>query len=520
MTEARRRRILRWLIWSVVSSAVTFVVVGAVMLKRAGPILKGRIVETLSAKFESRVELDDFQVSILRGLEASGRGLRIFPTDKVMAAGAKQPLIALKEFQFHSGFIGLFFKPTHVRAVHVRGLSIHIPPREMRRQATPKRAQPGGKIKVVVDEIICEQSQLVIDTAKPDKDPKNFQLKRIALYNVGPNARWRYDALLTNAVPPGDIHSAGTFGPWNLEAPGDSKVTGHYTFDNANLNAISGIGGMLSSKGSFDGRLNRIVVEGTTNTPDFTLDTGDNPVPLRTLFSAVVDGTTGDTYLQPVKATLGKSTFTTSGAVINIKGVGHRIELDVDIPGGRIEDFLNLAVKTQPPIMNGQLRMRTKLQIRPGKERVVQKLTFQGTFGLKNIRFLNPRVQDKVDMLSLRARGRPRQAKPGATDVNSEMGGDFALRDGRLVFQRLSYQLPGATVRLQGVYSLDGKQFDFRGKVRTEASLAQMVASRWRSALLRIVPLFHKKGGGAEIPVKVSGTKSEPKFGLDLFGKR
>jgi len=30
-------------------------------------------------------------------------------------------------------------------------------------------------------------------------------------------------------------------------------------------------------------------------------------------------------------------------------------------------------------------------------------------------------------------------------------------------------------------------------------------------------PFFHKHGAGAEIPFKITGTRSEPKFGLDLF---
>jgi len=34
----------------------------------------------------------------------------------------------------------------------------------------------------------------------------------------------------------------------------------------------------------------------------------------------------------------------------------------------------------------------------------------------------------------------------------------------------------------------------------------------------RASPFFKKKRGGAEIPVRISGTKSEPKFGLDVLG--
>ena len=125
--------------------------------------------------------------------------------------------------------------------------------------------------------------------------------------------------------------------------------------------------------------------------PAFTLDTAKHPVPLETQFHAIVDGTSGDTYLQPVQATLGESKFTCAGAVINIKGKGHQIDLDIDIPAGQIQDFLNLAVKTQPPVMSGTLQMKAKLNIPPGKQSVTQKIGVHGRFLLTRIHFTNRR---------------------------------------------------------------------------------------------------------------------------------
>jgi hypothetical protein len=296
-------------------------------------------------------------------------------------------------------------------------------------------------------------------------------------------------------------------------------VTGRYTFERAELNTIKGIGGILSSTGDFKGQLDRIVVDGTTETPDFSLDTANQPVPLHTRFHAVVDGITGDTYLQPVNAKLRNSSFTTSGTIINIKGRGHRIELDVDVPRGQVQDFLELAVRTQPPVMTGFISTKTKLEIRPGKEPVARKLSFKGAFTLEGIHFTNPETQDKVDALSLRARGQPEKARPGAKDVDSRMSGTYGLKEGVLLFSNLGYVLPGARVNLDGVYSLDGQQFEFHGKVLTQASLSHMVDSRWLSVLLKAAsPFFRKQGGGAEIPVKISGTKSQPQFGLDVLG--
>jgi hypothetical protein len=506
-----------WVALAFVVVLAALLIAGNIMLRRAGPILKARIVETLSTRFHSHVSLDRLDASLLHGLEVSGDGLRIAPPDDVVAAGATQPLIAIAHFSFHAGLAGLFVEPMHAGTVKVEGLQIHIPPREMRRPSPEPHAKHGGKMKVLVDRIVCENSRLVIDTAKPDKTPKDFELKHIELHDVGPGAPWQYDARLINAIPRGEIHASGAFGPWQTESPGDSLTSGHYTFEHADMNTIKGIGGTLSSTGDFQGQLNRIVVDGTTETPDFSLDTANRPVPLHTRFHAIVDGITGDTYLQPVAARLGSTNFTTSGSVIDTKGVGHTIDLDVDVPQGRIQDFLDLAVNSRPAVLTGTIAMKAKLRIRPGKERVVQKLSVRGTFTLQNMHFTNPEVQDKVDMMSLRAQGEPREARPGARDVISHMNGAFSLKEGVIQFSKLSYVMPGAQVNLDGVYSLDGQQFDFRGKVLTAVPLSKMVDSRWLSFLLHAARPFFHKGAGAEIPVHISGTKSAPRFGLDVL---
>jgi len=514
-----RMRSWKWLLGSVSMAAIVLAVAGGLMVRRATPILKQRLIATLSARFDSRVELESLQVSLLGGLEVRGRGLQIYPTDDVVAAGAGRPLIAIDEFYFQSGLKGLFVKPMRVDVVHVTGMTISIPPREMRlrQEARPRQKE---KMTIVVHEIACDHSRLLIEPRMPGKAPKDFELQEIVMNDVGPDAPWQYRATLTNAVPRGDIHAEGTFGPWVNQDPGASSVNGHYRFDHADLNTIKGIGGMLSSVGEFSGELNKIVVDGETKTPDFSLDTANHPVPLETTFHAIVDGTTGDTYLEPVNATLGSTRFTTTGTVINIKGQGHAIDLDVQVPDGRVDDFLRLAVKSQPVVLTGRMEMKTKLHIRPGSERVAEKISMQSSFSLRAIHFNNPEFQDKVDELSLRAQGEPKLAKPGASDVESHMAGWFTMDDGTMRFSRIAYSMPGADVALKGTYSLDGNQFEFFGDIRTNAKLSQMVTSRWKSwALKPVDPFFHKDGAGAEIPVKITGTRSAPKFGLDLHHK-
>jgi len=518
--EPGKHRVWRWIGVSVVIAVVVLAIVAGVMVRHAVPILKGRVTETLSAKFNSRVELDTMDVSLVKGLLVSGSGLRIYPPADVMAAGATQPLIAIHSFRFQTPLIGLFERPMHVGTVYVSGLQIHIPPGRAR-AAAKTNTRPKGKIKILVDQIEVENSDLIIGTDKPDKEPKHFVLQRITMKDVGPESPWNYDAILVNAIPRGDIHAHGTFGPWNNEDPGSTTVNGDYTFDHADLNTIKGIGGILSSTGKFAGQLNRIIADGTTKTPDFSLDTAHHPMSLETTYHAIIDGTNGDTYLQPVHAKLGGTEFQCSGAVMNVKGKGHITDLDIDVANGHLRDFLLLAVKTKPPVMQSNIRMKMHLRIPYGKESITKKLQMEGGFTLRSIRFTNPKVQDKVDMMSQRAQGNPQAAKPGAPNVLSEMRGRLVSRNGNLNFPMLHYALPGADVKLQGVYSMDGRQFDFHGNVRTEAKVSQMIASKWKSFLLKAVdPFFHKNGAGADIPIKISGTEGEPHFGLDLGRKK
>lgn len=503
---------MRWVIPAALIAIAVPIMVVQIAIRRAEPILKGRVVETLRARFGSDVQLDDLQVNVLHGVNVSGGGLRIYPSGEVMASGYRTPVIAVRQFDFHATLSGLIFRPTRVGTVHVQGLAINIPPADVRRANPSKRHL--GKVKVRVDEIVCDDSELVIGTDKPDKDPRIFHLKHIVLRDLGPNTAWPYDAILTNPVPKGEIHAVGTFGPWSTEDPGNSNVEGKYTFDHADLNTIGGLGGMLHSVGAFRGQLDRIAVHGRTEVPNFSLDMANHPLPLTTEFQATVDGTSGDTYLERIDATLAGSPFVCKGAVVNVKGQGHYIHVNVDMNKGRIQDFLELAAKANPAPMSGTLELHSELDIPTGKETVTKKMALKGDFSLQQIHFTNPEIEDKVDILSLRARGETDHLGPGAPDVHSRMTGEFSMKDGRLTFPHLEYALPGGDVRLSGTYRLAGRTVDLVGKVQTRAEVSDMIASKWKSWLLKpLDPFFKKKGWGAVIPVKVTGSNGKVHFG-------
>lgn len=514
----KRRGFGWWARTITLTLVVAIAVVLVIAIRRAKPILRGRIIETLSARFHGPVELATFDVSISHGFQAWGSGLKIFgPSDPNIHEPGIQPLIEIKEFRFVASIINLLHAPMHVHRVYLKGLELNIPPKRQEKEVMRVK---GTKIKIYVDEFSCEQTRLIINTLRPDRLPLDFEISELKMRDIGPGQPLLFDAQLVNPKPVGAIQSRGLFGPWQAEDPRSTPVRGRYTFSNADLGTIKGIGGILSSTGAYAGTLGKIAVDGETDTPDFRITISGHPVPLHTDFHAIVDGTSGDTYLEPVKATILHSALVAKGSIVRVTNPnGHRVLLDVAVHDARIEDLLRLGVRTDPPVMTGAAKLKTRFNLSPGDASVVDRLRLDGNFEIAGAHFSNPKVQSRVDSLSMRSQGRPKEAKNNPDDVTSEMTGTFKLGDGVLGFSQLDFQVPGTTVHLSGKYSLDGNQFDFHGKARMDAKLSHMVTG-WKSFLLKPVdPFFHKHGAGTELPVKVTGTKSAPHFGLDLGHK-
>jgi hypothetical protein len=520
-TQPGRGSRWRWIVAIVLVSALILSVVAAILVSHAEPILRARVIETLSTRFKSKVELDGFHVSLLRGLQVSGEGLRLFGEfDPNNHEPGIQPLISVAEFRFRTGVMALLRSPMHVNTVYVKGLTMNLPPREQRGEIKNMGPQ-GGKIKIVVDKFVCDRATLIINTLRPGKLPLEFDIASLNMTSIGPNEPLHFDANLTNPKPVGNILSSGSFGPWREESPRDTPVSGSYSFNNADLGTIKGIGGILSSKGQYAGTLDNIVVDGATDTPDFRIAISGRPVPLHTDFHAIVDGTSGDTYLQPVKAKILDTWLEANGSVVRMNAPkGHHVELDVVIAKGKIEDLLKLAIRTDPPVMTGVVKLKTHFDLPPGDPDVANRLKLSGNFRVSQAHFSNDKIQSKVDALSMRSQGRPKLAQDNIPDnVRSDLNGVFKLENGVIDFSRLQFEVPGTQVNLTGQYSLDGNQFDFHGKARLDAKLSQTVTG-WKSILLKPAdPFFSKNGAGTELPVKVTGTKSEPHFGAD-FGHK
>lgn len=413
---------------------------------------------------------------------------------------------------------GLVGDLRRIRRLRLEGLHITVSSRRGEDEGGETVGTSPAKPSVtpfVIEEIIADGTRLDIRRRDPQKAPLTFDIDRLNLHSVGVNRPLRFRATLTNPQPPGLIESTGEFGPWRSDEPGLTPVSGRYTFENADLSTLKGIAGILSSTGQYRGVLERIEVEGATDTPDFSVSTGGHTVHLQTQFNAIVDGTKGDTFLQPVNAQFLHTRLVARGEVVELPDrQGKMIRLDVSVSDGRVEDLLRLAVKSDKPSIIGALRFNTKFELPPGKQEVVDRLRLKGAFKLAAARFTNLDVQEKVTTLSRRARGETDE--DDSERIASNMKGLFNLRDGVLTFSDLSFRVPGASVHLDGTYALRAEAMDFRGTLHMQAKLSQTTTGIKSFLLKAVDPLFKKEGAGAILPIKITGTRQDPSFDLEI----
>jgi hypothetical protein len=483
--------------------------------------VRTQIISAVSNRFAARVDVDAAMVKIVPRPAISGTRLRIQLQN---ANPDAPPLVTVSAFEASAPFSGLIGPRIRLGNVSLTGTDIRIPPGGLKPAVTSldtgiqKKAGQDDSSSIVIDEIVSRDARLEIATRKPNKLPRVFEIHDVIMHGFGLPEGARFQAGVTNAIPRGRVETSGVFGPWVTEEPSLTPIRGEYSFKNANLDDIKGIGGILSSVGQYRGTLERIEVDGQTETPDFSIDIANQPVPLFTRFKAIVDGTNGDTWLDRVDATLGKSTIVASGAVVRDRDVkGRHVALDIQIREARIEDILLLAVKAAKAPMTGRMELTTTFLLPAGEQDVIDRLNLDGRFRLAQARFANIDVQRRIEALSLRARGNEDAQPTGdGSSVVSNMRGRFVMRGAKIDFKELTFAIPGAEVQLAGLYDMRRETLDFTGELLVQASLADMT-SGFKSFLARLAqPFFRREGGGSRFPIRISGPRTKPEFGLDM----
>jgi uncharacterized protein involved in outer membrane biogenesis len=490
-----------------------FVVALLVLGPRIHAMVRDRAENTLQTHFASQVQFSDFSVSLFPRAHITISALVLRHKGRTDVP----PLIQVRSVTMRATLLGLLRAKPHISFVQLDGLQIHIPPRQPGSSPLIQRTNQdlAEKYPAVIDEVRASDAMIVILRAQSDKPPREFPIHKLELHDVSFDRPAKFDATLTNSIPPGEIDSHGEFGPWEAETPSATPTAGQYTFRNADLGTLKGIRGMLSSDGSFKGPLDYMDVEGTTDVPNFCLKIADHPMALHTEFLATVDGTNGDTYLKKVTARFQHTTIVVNGKITDedreVKG--RTILLNAVSEDARVEDMIRLSVKGEEPIMTGATRLKAKISIPERDSELIERLRILGQFRITDGEFTAPKIQDKVDTLSRKGQGEPKAME--INKVASEMEGNFQLRDGVMTFSNLNFGVVGAAVNLNGTYTLDGGTLDFHGNLVMQAKLSQTTTGAKAFFLKALDPFFKGKNAGTVLAIKITGTKDSPSFGLD-----
>jgi len=500
-------------LWGIVlggSVVATCLLVAALFIPISLDTLRERLIAALSDGLRSDVDVDRFAVRAFPRFHLELEGVRIRHEGRTDLP----PLIKVDRITVDAGLRGLYRK--HVNAVALKGLEITIPP-DRRTDSTESSAPPASvpATAFVIDELTAGGSRLVILPRSDDKPSRVWDIRDLTMRSVSFVRPMTFKATLTNAIPPGEIHTDGSLGPWDSRRPAATALKGTFTFSNADLSVFKGISGTLSAHGAYGGSLGRIDVDGETDTPQFTLSVSGQPVPLHAKYQTTVDGTNGDTWLNRIDASFLNTSFVAKGSVTGKRGQeGRTVTLDIVMDRARIEDVLRLAVKAPKPPMTGAMKLTTRFLLPPGDRDVVERLRLDGRFEIGTAKFMSLDVQKRIEELSRRSRN-PDSSDAGSSVV-SNFAGRFQLAGGTLTLPSLTFDTPGTMVRLAGSYKLRPELLDFRGTLLMDASISQTQKGWKRFALKIIDPIFAQKGGrGTELPIKIQGKRAKPSFGID-----
>ena len=449
-----RPRYATVLVW--VAAALGLVAVTLFLMRE---VLKYEIAPALRQRFSSDVQIHDLAITGVLHLVVTANGVVLTMKDR---RGAP-PLIAIQRFTLAAGIPNLL--RLHVSGVHLQGVQIHVPPRQSPSTGNGK-LKPEAKIHfpLVIDELTVENALLETLPSDAQHSPHDFKIRQMVFRSFSFDRPASFQATLTSPKPIGDIRSQGQFGPWRSEQPGDTSVSGDFQYSHADFSSIRGLSGTMSSHGTYGGTIDHINVQGETSMPDFALAFAGNPMPLTTHYTAVVDGATGNTYLQSVHGRLGSSPIEVQGEIAKTPGQkGTHITLTATSNDARLQDFLRLVIKGAPPL-EGTISLRAKIDLPPTPEQKnsdqkpseqktserttsaekekdpppsslpnptprssvdppgnsagpnqsgidqsrVDTMTIVGQFGIDNARFTKPDFERKLDSLSRAGQGEPK----------------------------------------------------------------------------------------------------------------
>lgn len=507
----RIRNQRRWII-AAAGLAFALLVAGGITLALKWPFTSQELAESIQEIVPGTVRIERFHSTAFPypGCVAEGVSVHASSGDP-----ADHTFVSAQRITIRSRYLDLIFRPGYIARVVLQGLQVHVPPPGSKTGAPGDEGTVHGASKTRVGEMIADGA--ILDIGRPGgKKPLRFEIHTLRLRSVSRATAISYAVSMTNPLPPGEIVSSGRIGPFAHDI-GRTLVSGSYRFQNADLSVLPGIAGVLSSQDDFGGELDQIHIHGRVEVHKFELKSTGHPVDLRATYTAAVNALNGDVFLREVRTSFLQTTIVASGEVAGQMGhKGKVASLNVNVDRGRIQDVLSLFVTEQKPPVTGITSFRADVSAPSYGSSFLRAVKLGGNFEIKDGLFTNALRQSEIDTLSARASGGKVDGSGDPGLVLAKLAGTVLLRNGVATFSNTLFTVPGVGARLDGGYNLISGKVDLHGSLRTEAELSQTTRGV-KSVLLKPLDRFFKrKHAGAQIPVAITGTYSNPHFGVDL----
>lgn len=497
----RKRRL-----WVTILIIASVLLLTAILLTASFSYRRNLVIEDLEEATGTRLQVRHFRQSYFPHPGCEIEGLTF-----VLKEPSNAPLITIQKLTVVGSYMRLFAH--HVSLMRADGMRLVVPP-----LGTAKFFERSNS-KTIVEQFVTENAVLDFLRRDPGQSRLRFLIHRFVIHELASGKPMLFESLLTNPEPPGEIRLQGTLGPWKDDNPERTPLRGSYGFERANLGALAGIAGLLSSTGNFQGTFRQLVVEGNTDTPQFEVKRSRHPTHLRTNFKAYVDAINGDVTLQMVNANFWKTHLEARGTVTTQAAKGKTAILEIAGREGRIEDLMMLFIRDQKSPIAGVVSFRSKTVIPPDGGPFLKKVLFEADFGIAAASLTNPPRQESMERLSERARGKPEEAENEAVPpdrVLSDLRGHVRLKNGVATFSNLAFSIPGAAARMNGTYNLLSERIDLHGTLRMATPLSKTTTGV-KSFLLKLIsPLTHKEKPAAPIPVSITGTWEHPEYHVSI----
>jgi hypothetical protein len=280
--------------------------------------------------------------------------------------------------------------------------------------------------------------------------------------------------------------------------------------------------------------LTAIEAKATSDIPDFAVGKG-KPTHVAASAQGTVNGLNGDVVLHAVDVHTGATTVHVQG---NIAGAPKATNLDLSVTNGRVEGILRPFLRDEPPV-TGAVSLRSHAYLAPSREGLtfMQRLAVDGSFDIPAERLTNRSTEQQLSAFSERAQTHksvagasapgdspspspsysPSHSANAPADVLSSIGGRARIRNGVVSAERISFEVPGAGIDLNGTFNLHTSTVHMLGNLRMEADVSH-VTTGFKSLLLKpLIPFFKKDHAGAVIPIAITGGPGQYKVSQNLL---